>query len=324
MPSSPDAQVRSSGAPGASPDARRPTRDARRFSPPPFRGIIIVLAAVAVGLYLGSRSAGDAEHDHAAPADASSRVYRDVAGTIVRLAPDDGFMTVDHEAIPGFMSAMVMDLQLADARELASFSPGDEILFDLAYIGETYQAVRLRTADPAARRAAAEAEARGPVDPLGRGDLVPDISLYDAAGQPFRLRELEPRHKVVTFFYVRCPLQDYCPTQSQRLSRLQHETADSPSGVHLVSLTLDAEFDGPEVLAEYAATFGADPARWTLAGGDDAEAIRDFADRAGARIHRDDAGQTIDHALIGLRVDGDRIVDIVYGIDSIEALVRAM
>lgn len=294
---------------------------------PALRWVLVLLAAVAVGWYAGRRASGDADPDPSAAADAASGVYRDVAGTLVRLAPEDGFVTVDHEAIPGFMSAMVMDLQLADPRELVHFSAGDQILFDLAYIGGTYQVIRIRAADDDARRAAAEAraaEASGPVDPLGRGDLVPDLELRDASGRSFRLREMEPRHKVITFFYVRCPLQDFCPTQSARLAQLQHEIAESPSGVHLVSLTLDAEFDGPEVLADYGATFGADPARWTLAGSDDAEAIREFANRAGGRIHRDDDAFTIDHALIGLRVDGDRIVDVVYGIDGIEALIRAM
>ncbi len=286
------------------------------------RGAALLLVAVLVGWFVGSRLGGSSEDDQHDNGNGSSGVYRDVAGRIVRLNPDDGVMTVDHEAIDGFMPAMVMDLQLADPREAMPFSPGDDILFDLAHIGDTFQAIRLRRADHTAD--ASESSHALPENPLGRGDLVPEIELYTASGERFQLREMQPRHKVVTFFFVRCPMQEYCPAQSQRLSQLQQHTAEAESGVHLVSLSLDAEFDEPETLAEYGERFNADPERWTLAGSDDAEAIREFADRAGGRVSRDETGWNIDHALIGLRVDGDRIVDVVYGLESIEDLVRAM
>lgn len=299
-------------------------RSSRTLTRPWIRGAAVVLVAVLIGWLLGSRVGGDSQpQSPSTSGDTAGGIHRNVTGQVVRLSPEVGFMTVDHDAVDGLMPAMMMDLQLADPREMARFSPGDEIVFDLARIGGTYQAVRLRPAAGADGPVAAEGDA-GPVNPLGPGDLVPDIELYDAAGVRFRLREMQPRHKVITFFYVRCPMQDFCPTQSLRLSQLQERTADSPSGVHLVSLTLDAEYDRPEVLAEYAERFQVDPARWTLAGADDAAAIRDFADRAGARITRHEAVSQIDHALVALRADGDRIVDLVYGLAAIESLVEAM
>lgn len=287
---------------------------------PWLRGVALVLLAVVVGWFLGTRlTKGDASADH----DTTNQIYRDIAGRIVRLAPDDGMMTVDHEEIKGLMPAMVMDLRVADWRELTGFSPGDDIFFDLVNLDGTIQAVRLRRADRDTS-VSPHPDDSGPVDPLGRGDLVPDIELYDASGHQFRLREMEPRNKVITFFYVRCPLQDFCPTQSQRLAQVQKHTASSVSGVHLVSLTLDSDNDDPEALADYAKRFRADPNLWTLAGSEDSEAIRSFADRVGAQVERDKDGTRIDHALIALRVDGDRIVDFVYGIEAIEALIRAM
>lgn len=281
----------------------------------------LLFVAIALGWFLSSRMTGGDPPDSAGVSgEGGSQVHREIAGTIVRVAPDDGVMTVDHEAIDGFMPAMVMDLQLAEPGELAAFSPGDAIVFDLVSIGSTLQAVRLRPADGSAT----SAHDREPENPLGRGDLVPDLELYDGAGNRFRLAEMEPRHKVVTFFYIRCPLQDFCPTQSQRLAQLQQHAPRSPEGVHLVSLSLDSDNDSVEALAEYGDRFGADPRRWTLAGGEDAEAIREFADRAGARIMSDDESPWIDHALIALRIDGDRIVDLVYGLEAIEGLVRGM
>lgn len=285
-------------------------------------GAVAVIAAIALGWYLGSRVGDEPPAtDPAAQRDADGEVHRDVAGRVVRLAPEAGSITVDHEEIEGFMPAMVMDLQLADPAEVEGLEPEDEILFDLARIGETYKAVRIRRVDD-------ESNAPNPpqrsANALGPGDRVPDLELFDAEGQRFRLREMEPRHRIVTFFYARCPLQDFCPAQSQRLAELQRHIEQTGAEVHLLSLTLDAEHDGPEVLRGYAEQFDADASRWTLAGSDDPEAIRQFADRAGARIHAHDQSFEIDHALIALRVDGDRIVDRVFGLEAIEDMVRRM
>ena len=282
-----------------------------------------VIAIVTVAWLIASATGGEEPQPSSAAADATGRIHRNVTGRIVGISPDARTMTVDHDPIDSFMPAMVMDLPLADPREVGRFSADDEIVFDLVQIGGEYRAVMLREADGAGGLAGT-GDDHEPIASLGPGDFVPDLELYDASGERFHLREMEPRHRVITFFYVRCPLQDYCPTQSLRLSQLQRQMAESPTEVHLVSLTLDAEHDRPEVLSEYASRFQADPERWTLAGADDAEAIRDFAHRTGARITRHEAEGQIDHALVGVRVDEDRIVDVVYGLDAIESMVMTM
>jgi protein SCO1/2 len=281
---------------------------------------IILVGAVAFGWYIGSRAGSDqSKSSH----ESGGGLYRNIAGRVVRVAPEEGVLTVDHEEIEGFMQAMVMDLKAADPRELENLKPGDNIRFDLARIGGTYRVVRIRRI--------AEGEARSetaaptpPVDPLGRGDLVPDLVLVNTSGERFRLRGMEPRHKVITFFYVRCPLENFCPAQSRRLAEMQQHIQRSQSGVHLLSLTLDSEHDTPAMLAAYAQRFQADPGQWTFAAGEQPEAIRDFAHRAGAQIQARSDSFQIDHALVALRVDGDRIVDRVYGLDAIENLLRQM
>lgn len=295
--------------------------------------ILVVAFAMGLGWYIGSRLGADADEAADRPHNAQQRragsvgdgeVYRDVAGRVVRIDREQGVFTVDHEEIEGFMRAMVMDLNLADPAELQGLEAGDEILFDLARIGDTYKAVRIRRVGDEGAVQPPGAAVEPPADPLGPGDLVPDLALVDAHGRRFNLRELQPRHKVVTFFYARCPLEHFCPAQSQRLAMLQRHLRESGSEVHLVSLTLDAEHDGQQILAGYAEQFEADPNHWTLARSDDADAIREFAHRAGAQVHARSDSYEIDHTLIALRVDGDRIVDRVYGLDAIERLVQAM
>jgi protein SCO1/2 len=58
------------------------------------------------------------------------------------------------------------------------------------------------------------------------------------------------------------------------VARLQDGFAQrNVRGIRLVSITVDPEYDTPEILGEYAKTLGVDPERWTLLTGDP-EAVR--------------------------------------------------
>ena len=285
-------------------------------------GVIVLVAAG--GWLIGNRFNGsnpDAESNDTQGAP----VYRDIAGRVVEVHADTRMIRMDHEKIEGFMDAMVMDLKVADSVELDAVSENQTVRFDLARIGDTYKIAKIRSADPDTTESNPDAGAASkPANPLGPGDRVPDLTLYDTNGQRFQFRQMKPKSKLITFFYVRCPLQDYCPAQSRKLAELQEKLDKTGSDVHLVSLTLDAEHDDAQVLADYANRFDADPDRWTLAGGQNPEALRRFAHRAGARVREYDDNFQIDHALVGLRVEGDRIVDRVYGLQSIAEMATGM
>ncbi|MCC7348956.1 MAG: SCO family protein [Phycisphaerales bacterium] len=286
--------------------------------------IIAVGVVAAVGWYIGSRGNKPTDVVPTSRPVEKTGIYRDIAGRIVRLSPELGSITLDHDEIPGFMRAMVMDLKVAAHVSLSAFQPDDEVVFDLARIDGTYQIVRLVHASGMKRTPATVSTADPDEPPLDRGDLVPDLALIDSHGKRFQLRQMKPANKVITFFYTRCPLQNFCPAQTKRLSELQKFLDESGSDLHLLSLTLDAEHDGTELLAAYAGQFNVDPSRWTLAGSEDPESIRRFARRAGAQIQVQPGDYQIDHALIALRIDGNRIVDRVYGLTAIEQLLRNM
>jgi protein SCO1/2 len=285
---------------------------------------VVVIGALAGSWYLGSRMSRQADRPAGVNADAkpgAGDIYPDIHGRIVRTLPQDGAIRVDHGEVKGLMGAMTMDLPLADVRELNGLESGQEILFDLVKLDGRYLVVHVRQVDQQGEAAKNEPATQPRSDLLGRGDLVPDLSLVDAQGKHFRLRELPERNKVITFFYARCPLEQFCPAQTRRLAQLQSRIGAGDHGVHLISLTLDAEHDNTDVLATYARGFKVDSSRWTLAGSDDPAAIRDFADRVGGRIRVDKKHSQIDHALVAVRVDGNRIVDYAYGLDAIEKMI---
>lgn len=91
---------------------------------------------------------------------------------------------------------------------------------------------------------------------------VPDFALVDQEGQPFIRADLDGLIHLVAFIYTSCP--DICPATSARMAAFQAELARAglTDKVHLLSITVDPEYDTPEQLAAYARRFGADTASW--------------------------------------------------------------
>lgn len=87
---------------------------------------------------------------------------------------------------------------------------------------------------------------------------VPPFSLTDATGRPFARDDLAGTVWVADFIFTRCA--GPCPELTRRMAGLQRTFRDAP--VRLVSVTVDPEWDTPPILAQFAAAYGADPARW--------------------------------------------------------------
>jgi protein SCO1 len=100
---------------------------------------------------------------------------------------------------------------------------------------------------------------QGALETLAVYGQVPEFSLIERSGRQISLADLRGKVWIVDFFYTECP--DTCPLQSANMAGLQDALAQEPD-VRLVSISVDPEHDTPEVLAEYAARYGADPDRW--------------------------------------------------------------
>ena len=100
----------------------------------------------------------------------------------------------------------------------------------------------------------------GGADPLPSFNRVPDFTLTSQSGEEFRSADyLAGKVWIADFIYTTCT--GPCPRMSARMSRLQEDLADLP-GLKFVSFTVDPENDTPEVLAEYAERYRAEPGRW--------------------------------------------------------------
>ena len=94
---------------------------------------------------------------------------------------------------------------------------------------------------------------------------VPAFTLTNQLGQPATLADLKGRVWVADIIFTRCA--GPCPVMTRRLRELQ-DALPVASSTRLVTLTTDADYDSPAVLAKYAEKFGADAQRWSFLTGD--------------------------------------------------------
>jgi cytochrome oxidase Cu insertion factor (SCO1/SenC/PrrC family) len=125
-------------------------------------------------------------------------------------------------------------------------------------------ALNSRDATPAVSAASSRAVAILPDHPQ---QLV-NFSLTDRTGRTVTRSELAGKFLVVDFLFTSCSLT--CPVINQRMAQIQQLTTNQPD-VRLISLTVDPRDDTSDVLAQYAARFGADTNRWLFLTGDKTE-----------------------------------------------------
>jgi protein SCO1/2 len=200
---------------------------------------------------------------------------------------------IRHEEIPDYMPAMIMPFSVRDASLLKGLSAGDEIGFVLAVTKEDSWITQIQRLSESGPTAESRSDIQ-PGDPLQPGETLPDFTLTDQNGHPVHLKDFRGKIVLLTFIYTRCPLPNFCPLMSRNFASLQQRLQkELPGKFHLLSVTIDPEFDRPEVLKDYAARQSADERTWSFATGsaDDIGAVTSLFglihERAGGLINHD-------------------------------------
>lgn len=111
-----------------------------------------------------------------------------------------------------------------------------------------------------------------PVKVLPRMRVAPGFSLVDQNGQTVTSEGLRGTVTLYNFLYTGCG--DACKDMNQTMQTVQAGLAAMDPAllqgmpVQFVTISFDPAHDTPEVLQAYAASLGADPARWRFASGD--------------------------------------------------------
>lgn len=226
------------------------------------------------------------------------RTY-EIVGNVVSVDKAAHKVTLAHKDIPGFMKAMTMDFKLKDDWAFNVLQPGDELAGVLVVDpeGAYIEQVSIQKASGTKPDAVAQQSHEPSI-----GDSVPDFALTSQDGKRIHLAQFHGKPLLLTFIYTRCPLPDYCIRMSNNFGSIARELRQSDpqlySQLRMLSISIDPEFDKPDVLREYAKSYAGevDPKleHWTFAGGTDKD-VRKIAEYFGL-TYMSDNGQIV-HSL---------------------------
>ncbi len=196
-----------------------------------------------------------------------------VTGIVLDVDRSRNVFTVSIQAIPGFVPAMAMPFEVRQAKDLDGLVPGAAVEFVLVVDRDASHAERIRIVryqsveqDPlAANRLKLLTEIAGGARPraLALGDAVPDFRLTNQKHRPVALSNLRGRVVAISFVYTSCALPDFCLRIANNFGVLQKRfKARLGRDLVLLTVTFDPVHDTPEVLAQYARRWDADPATW--------------------------------------------------------------
>lgn len=113
------------------------------------------------------------------------------------------------------------------------------------------------------RRATADARTAGPLPDLGN---VPDFVLKDQNDQPFGSRNLRGTPYLAAFMFTRCP--SICPRLTAKMKEVDAIVHQARLPLHLLSISVDPEYDTPAALSDYAKKHQVNTDRWTFVTGE--------------------------------------------------------
>jgi protein SCO1/2 len=249
----------------------------------------------------------------------------DLRGKVLLKNHDANEITVDHQDIPGFMSAMAMPYKVKGAGSL-DVQPGDKITATVVVSGNgtEYWLEQVRVIDSSGRKAA---QALARPNALPPGSPVPDLALTNQDGRNIRLKDFTGKALLINFIYTRCPLPEFCPRLSNQFSTIRENLAKTPAvrdKTHLLSISIDPKNDTAAVLRKYGLSYmDNDPthfSQWEFAFTSPAN-LRKFADLFGLE-YLDDNGQII-HSVSVILVGPDGTISQYWGQNATTAQLEA-
>jgi protein SCO1 len=215
----------------------------------------LLFASVIALIVLSGCHSGPKPADQA-PAAAAFKVYK-MRGKVVSTNPATGEVTLNHEAIPGFMDAMTMPYKLKDPSILSELHPGDTITADVLVSQNP-------DADVLLDHIVVVAQAKPDYKPAvfyhvpSPGDAVPDFLLRNQDGRAIHLDQFRGKTLLLTFIYTRCPLPNFCPLVTHNFAVIDRQLAANPAleaKTHLLCVSFDPEHDTPARLRAYGAEY---------------------------------------------------------------------
>lgn len=291
-----------------------------------WKRVVLSLGGLIAAMCLaGCDQAGRAPESSAV--DTNRQVF-EVKGVIRGLKPNGKTAVIAHEEIPNYMDAMTMDFDVKDKRELQGLKPGDAVQFRMVVTHDDGWIENVRKLPSAAPSNATERITmptpgtndpatfrRSPiVEPLNVGDPVPDYKFTNHFGTPISLAQFKGQSLGLTFIFTRCPFPTFCPRMSQNFEKAQKALkAQNATNWMLLSISFDPEYDTPERLKRYTATYNLDTNHWWFATSD-MWTIDGITEQVGLTFFRDTPTALPQHNLRTVIIDaGGRLHKVFTG-----------
>jgi protein SCO1 len=237
----------------------------------------------------------------------------DFKGKVIVVEPEKRLVTVSHEDIKGYMPGMTMPFAVKNEADLQILAPDDEITATLVVDGK-----HSWLEDLIITRQSATAPAMPGAQMAKEGDEVPNFTLRNQDNREIHIKDYRGKTLLLTFIYTRCPVPDYCTLMSDNFAQIDRALGEDPEvygKTHLLSISIDPEYDTPKVLRSYGAahteryqneTF----AHWEFAGGTK-EQVKEIAQFFGLTYFPEK--DQIIHALRTVIINPDGKVKKIYG-----------
>ncbi len=218
-----------------------------------YSGFMAVLLASAVVAVSGCHSAPAPANTSATSAKNGVKQYH-IRGMVISTDTANGVVTVNTEAIPGFMPPMIMPYKLENPGVASGLHPGDTITAELLASKDSDfldQVVIVKQAN-------LNSLPKIQYEPLVPGERVPDFSFLNQSNKIIHIDQFRGKVLLMTFIYTRCPLSNYCPRMSRNFAEINKTLATEPKlydKTHLLSVSFDPSYDTPSVLRSYGGAY---------------------------------------------------------------------
>lgn len=226
-----------------------------------------------------------------------------VRGIVKRVSPANLTVVIHHETIPGFMPEMAMPFYLKDAETAESLHPGDAVSFSF-YVTPTnswaadFQKIDSQEVNLSERpEPASTGNSPSTVQRVEEGDSIPEFELISTSEERIARSDLLGKPILLTFIFTRCPVPDFCPLMMNHFKVIHDrlQKAGLADAANLVSITIDPEYDTPEILRGYkGGVVGGDFPNWYFLTGTPSQIER--LTKA-FRVYVEEDKQTINHGL---------------------------
>ena len=175
----------------------------------------------------------------------------ELTGKVIAVEREKSQVTISHEDIKGYMPAMTMPFNVPSKTDLQILAPDDQVTATLVVDGSHSwledMVITRQSGNPSAMPAVVQGK---------EGDEVPNFSLRNQDDREIRIHNYCGKALLLTFIYTRCPVPDYCTLMSNNFADVDRELGQDPelyAKTHLLSISIDPEYDTAKVLRSYGA-----------------------------------------------------------------------